>query len=80
MVSLTVKYGLSRKSPFSFVAYGYILSVYLNEIDKGISFGEIALHLAKKIHAEELIGSILVTSNIFLVSLAKAFYRNRSGS
>ncbi len=67
MIGLTIKYGLSRKSPFSFVAYGYILSVFLNEIDKGISFGEIALHLAKKIRADELIGSILVTSNIFLV-------------
>ena len=73
MVSLTVKYGLSRKSPFSFAAYGYILSVYLNEIDKGISFGEIALHLAKKINAEELIGSIMVTSNIFLVHWKKPF-------
>lgn len=73
MVSLTVKYGLSRKSPFSLTAYGYILSVYLNEIDKGISFGEIALHLAKKINAEELIGSILVTSNIFLVHRRRPF-------
>jgi predicted ATPase/class 3 adenylate cyclase len=67
MIRLTITHGLSRKSPFSFAAYGYILSVFLNEIDKGISFGEIALHLAKKINAEELIGSILVTSNIFLV-------------
>ncbi len=54
MIRLTISYGLSRKSPFSFVAYGYILSVFLNEIDKGINFGDIALHLAKKIHAEEL--------------------------
>ncbi len=74
MVSLTVKHGLSRKSPFSFAAYGYILSVYLNEIDRGINFGEIALHLAKKINAEELIGSILVTSNIFLEHWKKPFH------
>ncbi|MEO8413024.1 MAG: adenylate/guanylate cyclase domain-containing protein [Ginsengibacter sp.] len=73
MVSLTVKYGLSRKSPFSFAAYGFILSIYLNEIDKGISFGDIALNLAKKINAEELIGSILVTSNIFLVHWRRPF-------
>lgn len=66
MIRLTIEFGLSRKSPFSFAAYGYILSVYLNEVDKGIRFGEIALQLARKIHAEELIGSILVTSNIFL--------------
>lgn len=67
MVSLTVKYGLSRKSPFSFAAYGYILSVYFNEIDKGITYGEIALQLARKIHADELIGSILTTNNLFLI-------------
>jgi predicted ATPase/class 3 adenylate cyclase len=67
MIRLTLSHGLSRKSPFSFVAYGYILSVFLNEIDKGISFGEIALHLAKKIHAEELIASIIATNNLFLV-------------
>ncbi|KAA9041267.1 AAA family ATPase [Ginsengibacter hankyongi] len=73
MVSLTVKYGLSRKSPFSFAAYGYILSVYLNEVEKGIAFGEIALHLAKKINAEELFGSIMVTSNIFLNHWKKPF-------
>ncbi|MBC7872802.1 MAG: GAF domain-containing protein, partial [Ferruginibacter sp.] len=67
MVSLSVKHGLSRKSPFSFAAYGYILGVFMNETDKGIHFGEIALHLAKKLNAEEQTGSILVTSNIFLV-------------
>ncbi|MEO8862135.1 MAG: adenylate/guanylate cyclase domain-containing protein [Ginsengibacter sp.] len=71
MVSLTVKNGLSRKSPFSFAAYGYLLSVYLNEIDKGITFGEIALQLSKKIHADELTGSILVTNNIFLTHWRK---------
>jgi len=67
MIRLTIHHGLSRKSPFSFAAYGYILSAFLNEIDKGISFGEIALHLAKKIHAEELTGSIIATNNLFLV-------------
>jgi len=67
MIRLTVTYGLSRKSPFSFAVYGYILSGFLNEIDKGISFGEIALHLAKKIHADELIASIIATNNLFLV-------------
>ncbi len=67
MIRLTLSHGLSRKSPFSFAAYGYILSVFLNEIDKGITFGEIALHLAKKIHADELVASIIATNNLFLV-------------
>ena len=44
MVNHTVKYGLSRKSPFSFSAYGFILSVHLKEIDKGSSYGDIAIH------------------------------------
>jgi predicted ATPase/class 3 adenylate cyclase/tRNA A-37 threonylcarbamoyl transferase component Bud32 len=71
MVSITVRNGLSAKSPFSFAVYGYLLSVYLNEVDKGITFGEIGLQLAKKLHADELTGSILVTNNIFLTHWRK---------
>ena len=74
MVSLTVKHGLSRKSPFSLAVYSYILSAFLNEVDKGISFGEIALHLAKKINAEEQVGSILVAGNLFLEHWKKPFH------
>jgi predicted ATPase/class 3 adenylate cyclase len=66
MVNMSVKYGLSVKSPFSFAAYGYIISVYLKEIDKGSRMGEIALHLAKKINAGEVTASIIATSNLFL--------------
>jgi len=66
MVDLTVKYGLSRKSPFSIATYGYFISVYMNQVDKGSRYGEIALHLAKKINAEEVVASIISTSNLFL--------------
>jgi len=66
MVSMTVKHGLSVYSPFSFAAYGYILSVYLKQINKGSKIGEIAVHLAKKINAEQVMGSIIATSNLFL--------------
>lgn len=66
MVYMSVKHGLSVKSPFSFAAYGYIISVYLKEIDKGSRMGEIALHLAKKINAGEVTASIIATSNLFL--------------
>jgi len=66
MVSMTVRYGLSVKSPFSFAAYGYILSAHLKQIDKGSKMGEIAIHLARKINAEEVLGSIIATSNLFL--------------
>jgi predicted ATPase len=66
MVSMTVKHGLSPKSPFSFAAYGYILSAYLDQTQKGSHMGEIALQLARKINAEEVMGSIIATSNLFL--------------
>ena len=66
MVNMTVKEGLSVKSPFSFAAYGFILSAHLKQIDKGSAMGEIALQLARKINAEEVMGSIVATSNLFL--------------
>ena len=66
MIRLTVQYGLSRKSPYSFAAYGFILSAYMGEIDHGISFGNIAVDLATKLKANELYGSILTTNNLFL--------------
>ena len=66
MVSMTVKHGLSVKSPFSFAAYGYILSAHLKQIDKGSRMGEIAIYLARKINAEEVMGSLVATSNLFL--------------
>ncbi len=66
MVKMTVKHGLSAKSPFSFAAYGYILSAHLKQISKGRKMGEIAIQLARKINAEAVMGSLLTTSNLFL--------------
>lgn len=66
MVSMTVKEGLSVKSPFSFAAYGYILSVHMKQVEKGSRMAEIAMQLARKINAEEAMGSIISTANIFL--------------
>ena len=71
MVRLTVKYGLSRNSPYSFAAYGFILSAYMGEIDKGITYGQIALNIAKKLKADELNASILTTNNVFLTHWRK---------
>ena len=66
MVKMTVKQGLTAKSPFSFAAYGFILSAHLKQIKKGSRMGEIAIQLARKINAEEVMGSLLATSNLFL--------------
>ncbi len=66
MVSMTVKHGLSIKSPFSFAAYGYILSAHLKQVKKGSRMGEIAIQLARRINGEAVMGSLVTTSNIFL--------------
>jgi predicted ATPase/class 3 adenylate cyclase/tRNA A-37 threonylcarbamoyl transferase component Bud32 len=66
MVEMTVKYGLSVKSPFSFAAYGYILSAHLKQVNRGSKMGEIAIQLAKKLDAEEVMGSIITSTNLFL--------------
>lgn len=66
MVRLTIRYGLSRNSPYSFAAYGFILSAYMGEIDKGITYGQIALDIVKKLKADELNTLILTTNNVFL--------------
>lgn len=74
MVRLTVRHGLSRKSPYSFSAYGFILSAYMGEIDHGISYGQIAVTLAKKLKADELYGSIMTTNNLFLTHWRKPLH------
>ncbi|MCW3120609.1 MAG: hypothetical protein JWQ38_101, partial [Flavipsychrobacter sp.] len=66
MVRLSASKGLSRKSPYSFSAYGFILSGYMGEIDNGITFGKIALNLVKKLKADEVSGMIKTTNNVFL--------------
>ena len=72
MVSMTVKHGLSVKSPFSFAAYGYILSAHLKQTGKGSRMGEVAIQLARKINAEAVMGSLMATSNLFLDHWKKA--------
>jgi histidine kinase len=66
MVKMTVKHGLSIKSPFSFAAYGFILSAHLDQVKKGSHMGEIAVQLARRIDAEVVMGSLMSTSNLFL--------------
>lgn len=67
MVELSVKQGLSPKSPFAFAALGYILSVYMGQTEQGIHFGEIALNVSRKLKTEEVTPRLLMTKNIFLV-------------
>lgn len=53
MVILSVKYGNSYISPFSYALYGLLLGL-IGEIDSGYKFGSFALDLFKKYYTEEL--------------------------
>jgi histidine kinase len=66
MIRLTVQHGISRKSPYSFAAYGFILSAHMRETDNGIKYGQVALNMARQLRADELNGSILTINNVFL--------------
>ena len=67
MVELSVKDGLSPKSPFAFAALGYILSGYMGKVDKGIEYGNIALNVSNNMRTAELQSRTLMTYNMFLV-------------
>ncbi|PZF72625.1 adenylate/guanylate cyclase domain-containing protein [Taibaiella soli] len=65
-IELSMKYGLSPKSPFSFMGIGYIMSVYMQQIEKGIAYGKIALSLSRKLRTKELDASLLMTYYVYL--------------
>jgi predicted ATPase/class 3 adenylate cyclase len=71
MVHLSVKEGLSPKSPFAFAALGYILSAYIGQVDKGIHYGDIAINLSNRLKTEEQVPRLLMTYNVFLVHWKK---------
>ena len=71
MIELSVKEGLSPKSPFAFGAFGYILSGYMGKVDEGIHYGDISLNVSRKIKTEELTSRLLMTYNVFLVHWKK---------
>ena len=49
------------------------MSVHLKEIDKGSRYGDIAIHLARKLKADEVVGSIIATGNLFLIHWKNPF-------
>ncbi len=67
MVQLSVKEGLSPKSPFAFGAFGYIQSAYIGKVDDGINYGNISLNVSAKLKTDELNARLLMTYYVFLV-------------
>ncbi len=74
MVQLSVKEGLSPKSPFAFGALGYILSAYIGKVDEGINYGNISLNVSAKLKTEELTARLLMTYYVFLAHWKMRLY------
>lgn len=65
-VNLSVQYGNTSLSAFAYVNYGLILCGVVEEFEKGYEFGCLALNIADKFHAKELIPRI---NAVFLTSI-----------
>jgi predicted ATPase/signal transduction histidine kinase len=52
-LQLSLKYGNSTYSPSGYTSYGFALATFMNNIDGGFEFGEIALELMLKLNAKE---------------------------
>jgi predicted ATPase/GAF domain-containing protein/tRNA A-37 threonylcarbamoyl transferase component Bud32 len=58
-VNLSVQYGNTSLSAFAYVNYGLILCGVVEELEKGYQFGRLALNIADKFQAKELIPKII---------------------
>jgi len=65
-VNLSVKYGNTAASTYSYAAYGLILCGVVGDIALGYQFGQIALKLLEKLNAKELQAKIYVLVNSFI--------------
>ncbi len=66
LIRLTLKHGLSPKSPFAFVVFGYINIAYMNKIEKGIKMGKLGYHLSDILKNENQICSLKQVYNTFI--------------
>ena len=56
MVNLSIKYGLSPLSSYSFVAYGIMLSGALGDIENGYEFGKLSITVTNMFNQKFLQG------------------------
>ncbi|MEG4270813.1 MULTISPECIES: AAA family ATPase [unclassified Microcoleus] len=65
-VNLSVKYGNTAASTYSYAAYGLILCGVVGDMALGYQFGHVALNLLHKLNAKELQSKIYVIVNCFI--------------
>ncbi|MEP7267130.1 MAG: adenylate/guanylate cyclase domain-containing protein [Saprospiraceae bacterium] len=66
LIQMTLKHGLSPKSPFAFVVFGYINIAYMNKIRQGIKMGILGNELSNKLKIEDQICSLKQVYNTFI--------------
>ncbi|HIK08910.1 MAG TPA: AAA family ATPase [Oscillatoriaceae cyanobacterium M33_DOE_052] len=67
MVHLSVAYGNAPLSAFAYGLYGLILTGVVLNIETGYQFGELALHLLEKFHANYLKTKIFYTVGVHII-------------
>lgn len=53
IIQLYARHGNHPEGPRAFAAYGLMLVGYLNDVDRGIAFGELGMNLVQKLNARE---------------------------
>ena len=59
-VKLSIQYGNTEASAFSYASYGAIASIFLQNIDTAVKFGELALGVVSKLDAKAVKAGVLV--------------------
>jgi predicted ATPase/signal transduction histidine kinase len=59
MVSLSIQFGNVPASSMGYVNYGFVLSAFLGDIDRGYQFGELAITLVDSLNVKKFQGRIL---------------------
>ena len=65
-VRLSLKYGNSIYSPYAYASYGFAISTFMNDLNHGYQFGQIALQLVDKLNAEIIKAKVMVIFYGFL--------------
>ena len=66
MVNLSLQFGNAPASIIGYVGYGMVLSAFFAEVEKGYSFGQVALSLLNQLNAREFKCLTLLWFGVFL--------------
>ncbi|MDJ0734541.1 MAG: AAA family ATPase [Nostocaceae cyanobacterium] len=71
IVDLSIEYGNTAVSAIGYVTYGIILCGFVQDIDSGYQFGQLALNLVEKLNAKHLKGCVIFFVYTFIIPWKK---------